>query len=401
MDHNSVSTARGVRHEARLRLENHLDANAGMPLRPQARAALDAALDLLPANPSSAHAAGRRARRVLSDAREAVAALVGAAPDAVVFTSGATEANVLAIRGALAAAPAGRRALLTSRAEHPSVARLADRLELEGVPVARAGVDRGGRVGAAAFVALAGAETAVASLVLAQSVTGALEPVAEVAGRLRRSGVFLHTDAAQAAGRVPIALATLGVDALSLAAHKIGGPPGVGALVLGERAAWTAPHGAGSQEGGRRPGTEAFPLVAAFGAAALAAREDLALFAARARRILAPLAAFARASPGGAVLTPDDDALPNTLLVAFDGCPGDALAAALDARGVRVSTGTACTSLARTPAEVLIAGGRSPAEAALAVRVSVSWTTREGDVEGLVDVLRDVVPRVRAALATS
>jgi cysteine desulfurase len=380
--------------------ETYLDGNAGMPLRPEARAVLVAALDAGPGNPSSAHAAGRRGRRLLSEAREAVAELVGARARDVVFTSGATEANVLAVRGALAAAGA-RRGLVTSRAEHTSLARLADRLAEEGVPVRRADADRSGRVDAGAFAALVDEATAAASLLLAQSVTGALEPVADVAARLAGTGTFLHSDAAQAAGRVPLHFGTLGVDALSLSAHKLGGPPGVGALVLREGAAWRAPHGEGSQEGGRRPGTEAVPLVAAFGAAARAARDDLDAFAARARRLVAPLVAFVRAAPGGEVITPAADALPGTALVAFAGCPGDALLAALDARGVRVSAGTACTSLARTPPEVLVAGGRSAEDAARAVRVSVAWCTSEDDVATLLAALRDVVPRVRAALATS
>lgn len=385
--------------------EVYLDANAGMPLRPEARAALVAALGLLPGNPSSAHAAGRRTRKVLSEAREAVAALVGAEPQDVVFTSGGTESNVLAIRGALAAAGEGRRGFVTSRAEHPSVARLADRLADEGTAVARAGVDRSGRVDAEAFAALVGTGTAVASLVLAESVTGTLQPVRAVAARIQGRGAVLHTDAAQAAGRIPIDVATLGADLLSLSSAKLGGAPGVGALVVRgaarDAASWRAPHGSGSQEGGRRPGTEAVPLIAAFGAAARAAARDLDAFAGGARALLAPVAAFTRAFPGGEVITPDRDVLPNTLLVAFAGCPGDAVLAALDALGVRVSSGTACTSLARTPAEVLVAGGRTREEAARAVRISVSWDTRAAAIGSLVDALGVVLPRVRAALATS
>jgi cysteine desulfurase len=378
----------------------YLDGNAGMPLRPEACEALAAALRLPPGNPSSAHAGGRAARRVISEAREAVAALAGVRPAEVVFTSGATESNVLAVRGALAAAPRGAN-VVTTRAEHPSLSRLAERLEAEGVPVRRAPVDRHGRVRADDVVALRDDATALVSVCLAQSVTGAIQPVGEVAAALRTHRATLHCDAAQAPGRLAIESLAASAALLSLSAHKLGGPPGVGALVVREGARWLAPHGTGSQEGGRRPGTEAVPLVAAFGAAARAALADREEFVARSSAMLAPVAAFVRSFPGGEVLTPERDALANTLLVAFDGCPGDALLAALDQRGVQVSTGTACTSLARTPAEVLVAGGRTTAEAARAVRISTSWSTSAGDLDALVAALAEVVPRVRAALETS
>lgn len=214
-------------------------------------------------------------------------------------------------------------------------------------------------------------------------------------------GTTVHTDAAQAPGRVVVDFRALRVDLLSMSAQKLGGPPGVGALIVREGARWLPPDGATSQEGGRRPGTEAVPLIAGFGAAAAAAAADLEAFAARARRLTARIAAAARSIDGTEVLSPDDGAVGNTVLVAFPGCPGEVVLAALDARDVRVSTGTACTSLARVPAEVLIAGGRGALDAARAVRISVSWSTTERDVERLVAALPEVVRIARAALATS
>ncbi|MCE9637338.1 MAG: aminotransferase class V-fold PLP-dependent enzyme [Planctomycetes bacterium] len=382
--------------------EAYFDGNAGMPLRPEARDAIVAALSLLPGNASAAHGAGRRVRRAISEAREAVAALVGAAPREVVFTSGAAEANAAALRGALAAARGG--GVVTSRAEHPSVLRLCERLEQEGVDVRYAPVDRHGSVNADEFVALAVAQapvSAVASLVFAQSVTGALQPVARATDALRARGITVHTDAAQAPGRVALDFQALGVDLMSVSAQKLGGPPGVGALVIRDGARWVPPNGATSQEGGRRPGTEAVPLIAGFGAAARAAAADRESYAGRARAHADRIRAAVTNIPGGDVLSPADESLGNTILAAFDGCPGDAMLAALDARGVRVSTGTACSSFARVPAEVLVYGGRTTHEAARAVRISTSWSTSTDDVERLCAVLAEVVRTVRVALATS
>ena len=333
-----------------------------------------------------------------------MAALVGARPGEIVFTSGATESNVRAIRGAIAAVAerGGPRTFVTSHAEHASVLALAARLGEEGLDVRRAGVDRAGRFDAGEVAALVPSAGAVVSVVATQPVTGAVEPVAEVAAALRgRAGVVLHSDAAQAVGRIPVDVRALGVDLLSFSAHKLGGPPGVGALFVREGTPFRAHDGGGSQELGRRPGTESFALAAGFGVAAALAARDLRCEAERARRLLAPLRAFVGTTPGGEVLTPADGALPNTLLVAFEGCSGETLLLLLDARGVRVSTGTACTSGARRPADVLLAGGRTAADAARAVRVSTSWRTTAADVERLCAAIGDALPRARAAAAST
>jgi cysteine desulfurase len=371
-------------------MESYLDANASAPLRPEARDAVLAALDLGPGNASSPHGAGRRLRKVLGDAREAVAALVGARPAEVVFVSGATEANALAILGALAARPG---TLVTTRAEHASVARVADRIEAAGGRVRRAGVDRWGRFDAGDVARLAEG-AALVSATLAQSVTGALEPVAP-------GPAPLHVDAAQAAGRIEVDVAALGASFLSLSAHKLGGPQGIGALVVREGAAWRNPLADGTQELGRRGGTEAVALAAGFGAAARVAKSRRAEESRRAADLIASLRPAVAAVEGAEILTPERDALPNTLLFAFDGCQGDAVMAALDALGVRVSTGSACASGARLPPEVLVAAGRAPADAARALRVSVSWASVPAEISALVAALPGVVSRVRAARATS
>jgi len=375
--------------------EIYLDANASAPLRPEARAAVLAALDLGPGNASSPHGAGRRLRKVLGDAREAVAALVGARSSEIVFTSGATESNALACLGALAAAPG---AFVTTRAEHPSVARVADRVETSGRVVRRAGVDRWGRFDADEVVRLADGAALVA-VVLAQSVTGAVEPVAEVGARLR--GAAFHVDASQAAGRIDVDVRAIGATSASLSAHKLGGPQGVGALVVREGAAWRNPTADATQELGRRAGTEAVALAAGFGAAAVVASARRRQESAAAADALAPLAAFLDAAAGAHVLSPRERVLPNTLLAAFDGCAGDALMAALDARGVRVSTGSACASGARLPPEVLVAAGFAPSDAARAVRISASWATTRDEILALVAALPETLARVRVAGTTS
>jgi cysteine desulfurase len=375
--------------------EVYLDGNASAPLRPQARDALAAALDLGPGNASSPHAAGRRLRKLLGDAREAIASLVGADPHEVVFTSGATEANALAIHGLLAATPG---ALATTRAEHPSVARAAERAASRGAEVRWAGVGRWGRWDAAELVRAADGAAVVAAT-LAQSVTGALEPVARAGAAL--SGASFHVDAAQALGRVPVDVKALGASTLAVSGHKIGGPHGVGALVVRRGTRWTHPLAEGTQEMGRRGGTEAVALIAAFGAAATAVRARGAEEAARMAKLLEQLRDAAAAMPGAQVLSPAEDALPNTLLVAFEGCAGDAVMAALDARGIRVSTGSACASGARVPPEVLLAAGASRADAARAVRVSLSWASEASDVAAFAGALPEVLARVRGARATS
>jgi cysteine desulfurase len=375
--------------------EIYLDANASAPLRPEAREALLAALALGPGNASSPHAAGRRLRRVLGDARDRVARLVGAKPSEVVFTSGATESNSLAIRGGLAAAPGP---LVTTRAEHSSVARVAERIAALGGEVRWAGVDRWGRYDADEVASLADGAALVAAT-LAQSVTGALEPAAAV-GRARGGRPF-HVDAAQAVGRVPVDLGALGASTLAISGHKIGAPHGIGALIVRQGTPWRTPDGEGSQESGRRPGTEAVVLAAAFGAAAEAVRSTWAADALSMAARTAELRTAALCIAGAEILTPDEDALPNTLLVAFEGCPGDAVLAGLDALGVSVSTGSACASGARLPPEVLLAAGRSREDAARAVRFSVTPTTTARDVERAAEALARVVARVRDARPTS
>ena len=378
--------------------EIYLDHDASAPLLPEARAAILRALDIGPGNPSSSHAAGRRLRRVLGDARQDVADLVGANSSEIVFTSGTSESNALGIRGLLGALPREKRRIVLTEAAHPGTLTLAEALREDGVDIAVVGVDAQGVVSVADLASATGEQPCVLSISAAQSVTGALQPVAAIGRALPEAS--LHCDAAQLVGRVPVEFHALGAATLAFSAHKMGGPRGIGALVIRDGAAFKAPDGEAAQERGRRAGTEAVALAAGFAAAATVARSWPVAHGAAWRALLQPLRAFVGEFGGGEVVTPDH-ALPNTLLVRFAGCPGDAVLAALDGVGIRVSTGTACASGARTPPRVLTTAGHSDVEASECIRVSVGVGSTERDVARLLGALRDALPRIRAALSST
>lgn len=327
-------------------------------------------------NPSSVHAAGRQARRVLEEARRRLAEPLGAAPDRVVFTSGGTEANHLALLGV-----DGPR--LVSAVEHPSV-RDADPAAIP------APVDAEGRVDLAALARLL-AERApgIVSVMLANNETGVVQPVAEVARLARRRGARCHCDAVQALGKMPFTLDGLGVDLLTVSAHKLGGPPGVGALVLAPGLEPRALLRGGGQEGRRRAGTENLPGVAGF-AAALDASPSTDW-----RRVAAlrdRLEAGARAlRPDLAVAGAGAERLPNTSCLVAPGRPAETQLMALDLAGVAVSSGAACSSGKVGPSHVLAAMGYPPELARCAIRVSLGWTTTEADVDRFLAVYPDVV----------
>jgi cysteine desulfurase len=370
----------------------YLDHNAGAPLRPEARSAMLACLGA-PANPSSAHREGARARAAVETARAEVAALVGAAPAEIVFTAGATEANNLAIRGA-----AGGRRIVTTAVEHASVLETARALD---VPLAVVGVDAEGRVDADAVVAACDGTTALASVGLANGEVGSVAPVAEIAARLRGRGVLLHTDAAQAAGRLPLDVAALGVDLLSLSAHKLGGPAGVGALWVRRGVSLAPQLTGGSQERGRRAGTENVAGIVGFGVAARLARSELSEASARMRALAERLwAGLCARLPdvvrNGPVAGPR---LPNTLNLSVPGCTGESLMVLLDLAGIAVSVGSACATGAAEPSHVLRAMGRDAEAARGGLRLSLGPTTSAADVDRVLDVLPGLVAQVRGGAA--
>ena len=324
----------------------YLDSNATAPIRAQARAAFVSHLDAGPANAGSVHAAGRRARAAIERAREEVAALVGARPGEVVFTASGTEANNMALYGMAMSAPGGARRIVASAFEHPSVDAVLADLETRGFEVIRVRPDSDGIVPVAPIVVAAReGSTACVALMLANHEVGTLQPVAEIGAVLRPRGIPLHTDAVQAAGKVAVALDDLGAATLSLAAHKLGGAQGAGALVIRDGVRLARLLRGGAQEAGLRPGTENAAAIAALGAAAAAARPCLAAegrWMAELRRRLE--SAVLAICPGARVNGGRSPRVPNTSSLYLPGLPAESVVIALDLEGIAVSAGAACSS---------------------------------------------------------
>jgi cysteine desulfurase len=347
----------------------YFDANATEPLRPAARAAVLAAMEAA-GNPSSIHAAGRAARRVLEEARARLAACFGASPAGVVFTSGGTEANALALHGL----GTGRR-ILIGATEHDAVRAAAPGAEM-------VAVDATGVVDLAALARqLAAGAPALVCLMLANNETGVLHPIADVAALCRAHGARLHVDAVQAAGRLAIDLPALGADSIAVSGHKLGGPMGAGALLLAGDPALPPLMRGGGQERGRRGGTPPLPAIAGLAAAAVAAVADLPHqphLAALRDRIEAAATAAGAVALGAAA-----PRLANTTCLALPGVRADTQVIALDLAGFQVSAGAACSSGKVAASHVLAAMGLG-ALAGCAVRVSLPWNATVEDADRLV-----------------
>ncbi|TDU01092.1 cysteine desulfurase [Azorhizobium sp. AG788] len=380
----------------------HLDHNATSPLRPEARAALIAALDE-GGNPSSVHADGRAARGRMEVARTRVAALCGAPARGVMFTSGATEANALALHPSweIAGRPMTCDVLLTSAVEHPAVLRghrFAD-AAVELLPVDEAGRLELDALSDRLAAHAAAGRRALVSLMAANNETGVIQPVAEAAELAKVHGGLMHCDAVQAAGRLPLDMTALGLDLLSLSAHKLGGPQGAGALVAASED--TRPLvpllRGGGQERGRRGGTENVPAVAGFGAAAEAARlaqPQEAMRLAHLRDLLEQ--EIVAALPETEVVGGAAARVPNTSCIAFGGLKAETLVIALDLSHIAVSAGSACSSGKVGSSHVLSAMGFDAVRAGGAIRLSLGWSSTEQDVERAIAALRRVVPQVRS-----
>ena len=350
----------------------YLDHNATTPVAPEVVEAMAACLRDCPGNPSSVHRAGQEAARRLDRSREAVAALIGAAPDEIVFTSGATEADNQAVLG-LGVSHDGRAShIVASAIEHQAVLAPARVAESAGTRLDLIGVDALGRVNPADVAAEAGSGTALISLMLANSETGVLQPVREIADFAKSRAIPMHTDAAQAVGKIAVDVRELGVDLLSMSAHKLRGPKGIGALYV--RRDFPAPvwlHG-GPQEGGRRGGTENLPGVVGFAKACELAAARLAVV-----------------NGAGAAR------LPNTLSVSFPGIEGARLALSLDLAGIAVSTGSACCGKRPQASHVLLAMHHDYGVATCAVRFSLGWETTAAEIEATLAAVAATVPRLR------
>jgi cysteine desulfurase len=367
----------------------YFDWNATAPLRDEARDAVAAALALT-GNASSVHAEGRAARRLMEEGRQRVADLVGAEAKNVTFTSGATEANMLALTPAIEVG--GRKEprdrLFISAIEHPSV-RSGGRFaagQVEEIPVTTRGlVD---------FVALKRALTAaerpLVSVMLANNETGVIQPIAEIADIVHAASGILHVDAVQAPARIPCDIAALGGDLLSISSHKIGGPQGAGALIRrGDIHITDSLIKGGGQERGQRAGTENIAAIAGFGAAAAAAKQTDGAHMANLRTQLE--AGIKATTPQAVFFGADAPRLPNTSLFTVPGLKAETAIIAFDLNGIAVSSGSACSSGKVQPSHVLAAMGVEPSLARGAVRASLGWTTTQADVENLLNAWKIVV----------
>ncbi|WGD48791.1 cysteine desulfurase family protein [Bradyrhizobium sp. CB1650] len=365
----------------------YLDWNATTPLRAEARAAMLAAWDLI-GNPSSVHAEGREARRLVEEARAALASAVGALPRNVVFTSSGTEANALALSPGLRGRSGGRvERLLVSSVEHASM------LAGGRFPADRIGqirVTPSGVVDLDHLKALLDVgPPALVSIMAANNETGALQPVAEAATMVHEAAGLLHVDAIQALGKIPFDIKTIGADLATFSAHKIGGPKGVGALVMAEGFAGLEPLlRGGGQELGRRAGTENVAGIAGFGAAVRAAVQTLSEDAERMATLRSYLEKGLKTVAGAMIFSDDVQRLPNTVLFTAPGLKAETAVIGFDLEGIAVSSGSACSSGKVQPSHVLSAMGFGPAIAQGAVRLSLGWSTRAEDINLVLEAWR-------------
>jgi cysteine desulfurase len=371
----------------------YLDHNATTPVDP---AVLEAMLPFLReafGNPSSAYPLGRRARDAVETARAEVAALIGAQSDEIVFTSGGTEASNMAIRGAAAARP-GRRGVVTTTIEHPATEACCRLLERAGQPVRRIAPDPDGRVAAADVITALDDTTALVTIIHAQNEIGTLQPVEAIAAAAPARGVWVHTDAAQSLGKVPVDVDALGVDLLTIAGHKLYAPKGIGALYVRRGVALPPLLAGAGQEHGRRPGTENVASMVGLGAACRIAAQKLDRDAVRIGALAGQLLHGMRRAVQDLVLVGHPDArLPNTLNLLFPGVSGRALLEACP--NVLASTGSACHADSEEPSAVLTALGIDRDTALGAVRLSLGRATTAADVEAAADHLAAAWRRLR------
>jgi cysteine desulfurase len=373
----------------------YLDHNATTPLREEVVEACAHALRTSFGNPSSTHFEGAAARAELERARTRVASLLGADPSEIVFTSGATESNNLALQGALGARRAAGH-LVTSRAEHPSVLEPAESLERAGVKVTRLPVDASGRLEPGAVAAALESDATIVSVLWANNETGVLQPVSEIAQAVKARGALLHVDATQAVGKIPVRVDTLPADLLSGSAHKLNGPKGAGFLFVRRGLDLEAWLRGGPQERRRRGGTENVVGIVGLGLACELAERELPERARRTAALRDRLWEGLRATVTAVRRNGSpSDVLPNTLNVCFEGAPGEVLLEALDLEGVSVSAGAACHSGSSVASHVLLAMGLSPEQARASLRFSVGHGVDETQIDHVLGLLPELVARVR------
>jgi len=390
----------------------YLDHAATTPILAEAAASMTAQLGSV-GNANSLHASGRAARRVVEESRETIARALGCRPGEVVFTSGGTEADNLALKGLFwsrrSADPARTRILATTVEHHAVLDPLHWLAEEEDARVELVGVDQLGRLDVEAFRASIEAnpdDVALVSVMWANNEVGTVQPIAEVVEIAHRYGIPVHTDAVQAIGQVPVDFAASGVDAMTITGHKIGGPYGVGALLVRREVQLTALLHGGGQERDVRSGTIDAPAIAGFATACELAVKHQSELAVRLGALRDELVAGVRgvvpeASYNGDPVSDVAHRLPGNAHLTFPGCEGDSLLMLLDARGIECSTGSACNAGVPQPSHVLLAMGCDDEQARASLRFSLGHTSTPADVEALVAAIGPVVERARAAGQTS
>jgi cysteine desulfurase len=380
----------------------YFDHAATTPMVPQAIEAMTRELTRV-GNASSLHGSGRAARRVVEESREVIAACLGARASEVIFTSGGTESDNLALKGAVWSNPA-RQGVVTSAVEHSAVLDAVGWLGHAGADVTVVGVDKSGRVNVADLDAAVSGSTAVVSIMWGNNEVGTLQPVAQVVEVAARHSAVAHSDATQAVGHVRVDFAACGLDLLSVSAHKLGGPYGVGALIARREIMLTPLLHGGGQERDIRSGTVDVAAIAGFAAALEVATERLAAEERRIRELRALLIMDVLAAVPDAVLygPPNSaDALPGIASLGFPGCSAEALLLLLDSAGVDCSTGSACSAGISQPSHVLLAMGCTEAEARSSLRFSLGHTSTAADIDTLAAALPDAVARARIAGAVA
>ena len=381
----------------------YLDHAATTPMLPEAITAMTAELGQV-GNPSSLHAVGRRARRVVEESREIIAEAFNARPSEVIFTGGGTEADNLAVKGifwARRAADPGRTRILASAIEHHAVLDAVEWLAgHEGARIEWIPVDEYGRAdpGALREMIETADDVALVTVMWANNEVGTVQPIRVLASIAREHGIPFHTDAVQAAGQLPVDFAASGVDALTVTGHKLGGPLGIGALLLAKGIDPIPVQHGGGQERDVRSGTLDTPAIAGFAAAVQTTVERRAATAARLAELRDKLIAGVRAAVPDALLNGHPaDRLPGNAHFSFPGCEGDALLMLLDARGIECSTGSACSAGVSQPSHVLLAMGADVERARGSLRFTLGHTSTSADVDALVDAIGPVVERARRA----
>ncbi len=376
----------------------YLDHNAGTPIRPEARAAIERCLGEDGANPASVHRGGQRARAALEGARARVARIIGAAAREISFTSGGTESNNLAIRGALAAAGGARRRIVSSAIEHSSILAPLEYFAGAGYEAVLIAPDRDGRIATDRVIEAINADTALVTLGLANAEVGSILDCAPIAVAAANAGATFHLDAAQAVGRIPVRVAELGCGLMTISGHKLGAPAGIGALYVRDGVVIEASMLGGPQESGLRAGTPNLIGAVAIGAAADAAAARMGEEGERIERLAHRL--LERLSDeieGMQINGPDRGGLANTLNLAFPGVLGENMLIALDLEGVEVSMGSACAAGSVEPSHVLLAMGIGREKARSSLRISLGWNTDADEIERAAEIIARVWRRVVSA----